>query len=401
MGDELSPLGGGSREAAEIEAVLALKGIPRLGDRGIWRGIQQWGSAVAAWRALGAQRSLFREGDPAALRTRWERQGLTLIPITSPHYPSSLKDLDDPPPLLFLRGREELLRGPSVAVVGTRAPTEVGRRAAETVGRLLGAAGVVVASGMARGIDSAAHWGALGVGGATLAVLGSGLGIRPAHGQGRLAEAISRSGLLVSEFTPLEPPLRHHFPKRNRILAALARAVVVVEAGDKSGALITVDHALQLGRDVYALPGSVENPRARGSNLLLRDGAGVIPFPEAVLEALEPLVREARVRKRERAGEGTDPDPRGGEGEGSGDGKRPSQGTLDPSAPPRDLPPALLALWDALGDEPRTVDEVALRSRSSPREVLAGLAALEMGGWVKACPGLRFRRGHGIPGGDS
>lgn len=387
-------------ETAEIEAILGLKAVPGLGDRGIWRSIQERGSAVAAWRALGVQRNLFPEGNPAGFRERWERQGLTLLPITSSSYPTCLKNLDDPPPLLFLRGNKGLLDGPSVAVVGTRSPSEVGWRAAEALGRILGAAGLVVVSGLARGIDSAAHRGALSVGGSTLAVLGSGLAVSPASAQRKLVETIARSGLLVSEFAPLDPPRRHHFPKRNRLLAALSRAVVVVEAGEKSGALITVDHALQLGRDVFALPGSVENPKARGSNLLLRDGAGVIPFPEAVLEALEPLVREARAEGRKGRARARCGETRSGEAQGEVAEAGCLEGTLDTGGAPASLPKALVPLWEALGEEPRTVDEVVVRSRVSPGEVLAGLAALEVGGWVTACPGLRFRRGPVIPVGE-
>jgi DNA processing protein len=282
-----------------------------------------------------------------------------------------LLELEDPPPLLFLKGRAVLLHRPAVAIVGARAATEVGRRMAEAMGRLLAAAGVTVVSGLARGIDAAAHAGALAAGGDTVAVLGAGMEARHPASSRALLREIGHRGLLVSEFLPSEPALPHHFPRRNRVIAALARAVVVVEAGERSGALITVNHALDLGREVLAVPGSVENPRARGTNALLRDGAGVLPYPEAVLEALPELVAEAR-----EAGKPT-----------TGPGALDLALELVPP-PPRGLEP----VWRALGPEPRGLDQVAGLAGLEPAEALAGLAALELGGWALQCPGMRFRR---------
>ena len=299
------------------------------------------------------------------------------LPMTSRRYPSALLELTDPPPVLFLRGREELLHGPAVAVVGARRATEGGRSVAEALGRVLGAAGITVVSGMARGIDGAAHRGALEVEGNTLAVLGSGLEVVYPRTHGRLFNELGSRGLLVSEFFPWEAALPHHFPKRNRIIAGLVRAIVVVEAGERSGALITVDHGLDLGRDILAVPGSLQNPQARGTNALLRDGARLIPAPEAILDELPYLVEEAAALRKEAQGPQL--------GGGASSTARAAAGT----AVPQDLHP----LWRALRPEPQPVDAIAGMAGLTPGETLAGLSALELLGRAFRCPGMRFRGG--------
>ncbi|MFC1791554.1 DNA-processing protein DprA, partial [Gemmatimonadota bacterium] len=201
--------------------------------------------------------------------------------------------------------------------------------------------------------------------GDTVAVLGSGLAVVYPKVHASLFRQIGERGLLISEFLPGDPALPHHFPKRNRIIAALVRAIVVVEAGERSGALITVDHGLDLGREILAVPGSVENPRARGTNALLRDGARVLPHAEAVLDELVGLVGEAR--------------------SGRGPGPRPREAA---TAVPEELRP----LWDALLQSPLGVDQLARDSGLPASRALAGLAALELGGWVLQCPGMRFQR---------
>jgi DNA processing protein len=285
--------------------------------------------------------------------------------MTSPRYPSSLLSLVDPPPLLFLKGRTDLIHRMGVAIVGSRKATGVGRRAAEAMGRILGRAGIPVISGMALGIDGEAHRGALQVGGDTVAVLGSGFDkVYPAAHRG-LFHTIAEEGLLVSEFCPEDPALPHHFPKRNRIIAALSHAIVVVEAGRKSGALITVDHGLDLGKEVLVTPGSVENPQTQGSNALLRDGARALPDPAAILEVLEELGLGGDLRI---------PEPSSPE---------------DPSPP---IPGELKELWGALSDDPRSVEDVAVSAGASLSDALSGLSVLELGGWVRQCPGLRYQR---------
>ncbi len=354
------------REAGEVRAFLRLKGVPRLGDRGIRELVEAHGSGVEALEVTGTQTDLLEIDPPADLRDALRENGVTVLPMTSPRYPQALLELTDPPPLIFLKGDLGLLDGRAVAIVGSRRATVVGRRAAETLAGLLGGAGVTVVSGMALGIDGAAHRGALGAGGATVAVLGSGFGVSYPRAHKALSHEIAGKGLLVSEFLPDEPALPHHFPKRNRIIAALSQAVIVVEAGKKSGALITVDHGLDLGRDVLALPGSVENPQAEGTNALLREGARVIPDPVQILDELTGL--------------GWTFDPADLHPAGS-------------TSPSEDVPADLRRIWTVLDDTPKSAEEVARAAVIRLPDALAGLSALELGGWALQRPGLRFQRG--------
>jgi DNA processing protein len=354
-------------EREEVRALLRLKGISRLGDKGIWGLVRGHGSGVAALRAAGSQKGLWDEKDQGFPIGEWLDSGLTLLPITSPHYPQPLLALPDPPPLLFLKGREELLHKAGVAVVGARKATESGRRSAHELGRVLGRAGVNTISGMALGIDGAAHRGALEAGGDTVAVLGSGLQVVYPRAHRTLFRDIANQGLVVSEFLPTEPALPHHFPKRNRILAALAEAVVVVEAGERSGALITVDHGLDLGRDILAFPGSVESKQAAGTNALIRDGARILTHPGAILDELPELVARG--------------------GEVGGDELAVNSGL--PAGLHQDLSP----LWSSLSAEPMGLDPLAEAAGMAPQDALAGLSTLELMGWAHRCPGMRFRRG--------
>lgn len=214
------------------------------------------------------------------------KAGMEVVPWFDPRYPALLGCIPDPPPVLWVRGDAEALGRPAVAVIGSRAATSYalavgGRLAAELAGR-----GMVVVSGLARGVDSAAHRGCLDGGGATVAVLGSGLDnvYPPEHGG--LAADIAVSGCVVSELGPGAPPLPEHFPLRNRIISGISLAVVVVEASEKSGSLITARYALEQGRDVMAVPGSVLSGRNRGSHSLLKDGAKVIESADDILEEL-------------------------------------------------------------------------------------------------------------------
>lgn len=351
-------------EMAEAKAFLRLKAHPGLGDRAIRHLVEVHGSGRGALAAVLAQGQLWDVPANEQALTPWLRDGTDVVSMTSPRYPRSLRTLSDPPPLVFLRGNAGLLESPCVAVVGARRATEGGRRTAETLGVRLSSAGVTVVSGLALGIDGAAHRGALRAGGNTAAILGSGLGVVHPPSHRSLFRQVASAGLVLSEFLPSEPPLPFHFPKRNRIIAALAEAVIVVEAGERSGALITVEHALDLGREILAVPGSVENPQCRGSNSLLRDGARVLPDPEAVLEELPDLVAR---------GAGAPQAPCGA-----------------PPGPP--VPRDLLGVWKALSRETSSLEEVARRASITPGEALAGLSALELDGLVVQRPGLRFQR---------
>jgi DNA processing protein len=266
-----------------------------------------------------------------------------------PLWPSELAQIDHPPEELWLAGRIEVLdRRPRVAVVGTRSPTPYGEVQAARVASFLASHGVAVVSGMARGIDEIAHRATLDVGGATLAVLGSGVD-RP-WPRNELAKRMAAQGCLLSEFPPGMPPRRHHFPWRNRLIAGLSSAVVVVEAAFASGSLITARWAVDQGRAVFAVPGRVDHPMSRGCHRLLREGAELLESPAELLPVL-----------------GLEP--------------RPECEASQPRHP-------LLA---ALRGETLTADELARRLDLPVAEVLVGLVELELDGRIARGPGGLYR----------
>jgi DNA processing protein len=234
-----------------------------------------------------------RAAADAAL-TAARAQALDAIPWFDHRYPPLLNCIIDPPPVLWARGCTPILWDPAVAVVGSRAATPYALSVGSRLGGELAGRGIVVVSGLARGVDSAAHRGALDAGGRTVAVLGSGLDrvYPPEHED--LAETIANTGVVLSELGPGAPPIPEHFPLRNRIISGISLAVVVVEASEKSGSLITARCATEQGRDVMAVPGSVLSGRNRGSHSLLKDGAKVVETADDILEELGwPGAREA------------------------------------------------------------------------------------------------------------
>jgi DNA processing protein len=212
--------------------------------------------------------------------------GIVAVPLGALQYPALLGCIVDPPPVLWTRGDLAHLTRPAVAVVGSRVATPYALEVAQRLGEELASRDVAVVSGLARGVDSAAHRGSLTGGGPTVAVLGSGLDriYPPEHGE--LAVSVSRRGVLLSELGPGGEPLAEHFPLRNRIISGISLAVVVVEASEKSGSLITARYALEQGRDVMAVPGSILSGRNRGSHSLLKDGAKVVETADDILEEL-------------------------------------------------------------------------------------------------------------------
>ena len=201
-------------------------------------------------------------------------------------YPRQLLTLDDRPPVVWLKGDAGALARPSVAIVGSRAASPYAVAVAERLASELSACGIVVVSGCARGVDAAAHRGALDGAGATIAVLGSGVDVIYPVEHRELAGSIVRAGALMSEFPPGAPPLRHHFPRRNRLISGLARGVVVVEAGARSGSLITARCAAEQGREVMAVPGNVLSGRSAGGHALIRDGAAIVETAGDILEEI-------------------------------------------------------------------------------------------------------------------
>ncbi len=282
-----------TRSNAPLIDGLTLEGLPGVGPVSFRTVVDHFGSptaalsasavefaAVAGQRARRAQQGgdrMARREAAQHARELWRHctfAGIAVLVYGTPGYPSTLNHLVDPPPVLFALGRTELLRGPCVAIVGSRRATAYGRRVARGLGAAHAAQGRCVVSGMAMGIDAEAHRGALP--GPTAAVLGSGVDVVSPPRNRALYESIAKHGVIVSEFAPGVRPERHHFPRRNRIIAALAGDVIIVEASRKSGALITAEFALDLGREVHAVPGPVDRPNSAGTNRLIADGAQIV-----------------------------------------------------------------------------------------------------------------------------
>ena len=384
--------------AREVEALMRLQCLPGVGTRTLWRILERFGSGVAALeapaaqlRAVGARSAAADLGAPQLddrLRgalARCARSDIDVLTWRDPGYPARLRQLADPPALLFCRGDPALLLKSSVTVVGSRRSTPYGRRVAETLAAELSVRGVVVVSGLALGIDGAAHRGALESGGDTIAVLGSGVDLIQPSSHRALGQRISREGLLVSEFLPGEPAQAHHFPRRNRILAALGGAVVVVEAGERSGAFITVEHALDLGRDVYAVPGPVDSPQSRGCNALLQQGAYLV-------SSVHDFVRELELPGLSAYGGagGSDAPPAAAPNAVPGSAGPPSAG--DRAEAQGRLSPVARQVWGALGDRPVRIEELAHLTRLDPGRLLAVLTEFEVAGWVAQEAGMRFRK---------
>lgn len=303
-----------------------------------------------------------------------ERLGARLLLREDPGYPEALRQLDLPPPVLCLRGT--LPAAPAVAIVGSRRADSYGLEVADLFARALAAAGVAVVSGFAHGIDAAAHRGALAVGGgATLAVLGCGLGVDYPRGHAGLAEEIAARGALVSEFPCGLAPRSWHFPVRNRLIAALTAGTLVVQAAPRSGSLVTARHALELGRDVWAVPGRIFDERSLGPNALIRDGATLVLHPRDILETLRPAPHQP----------GLFPPP----SRGFSPPAPPTPSALPD--PPPGLPGAILA---AVGTGTiRLPEEIAAGLGEAVDKVLGALLELELGGWLRRHPGGAYGRG--------
>ena len=224
--------------------------------------------------------------EAAVLLEAGRAAGIQPLPYNAEHYPPLLRMIADPPPVLWVRGAAAVLSRPAVAIVGSRAATPYALEVAARLAGELADRRMLVVSGLARGADGAAHRGCLAAGGVTVAVLGCGPDVLYPREHGELAASVCREGALVSELGPGAPPLPEHFPLRNRLISGISLAVVVVEANEKSGSLITARYALEQGRDVMAVPGSVLGGRNRGSHALLKDGAKIVESADDILEEL-------------------------------------------------------------------------------------------------------------------
>ncbi len=223
-----------------------------------------------------------------AIDERMEKCAAQIIPMTCPDYPALLKQTVGAPPLLYIRGNDENLHLPQIAIVGSRRMTRGGKTNAQDWSKFLAAGGFVITSGLAQGVDGIAHAGALAAKGKTIAVMGTGIDIIYPRAHRRLAEEIiEQGGTLVTAFDPGTPPLPTHFPSRNRIISGLSLGVLVVEAAPKSGSLITARYALEQNREVFAIPGSIHNPQSRGCHQLIKQGAHLVERAKDIIDELQ------------------------------------------------------------------------------------------------------------------
>lgn len=372
----------GPRALSESErlAWLRLARSENVGPVTFFRLLERFGSAAAAIEALprlaeAAGRPLAPAPPGAAEREleAYERLGARLVARGEPDYPERLAAIVDPPPVIAVRGEIGLIGRDAVALVGARNASAAGQRIAEGLAGALGQAGLVVASGLARGIDAAAHRGALETG--TVAVLAGGVDRAFPPENAKLYEEILELGAVVAELPPGIEPRAKHFPRRNRIIAGLSLGTVVIEAALRSGSLLTARMALDEGRELFAVPGSPLDPRCRGCNDLIRRGeAALVETAEDVLTALSGMLgaRTRRIRPRRR---------------------REASVRSAPAAPA--LPPgtadspdgAREAVLSALGPTPVSVDELVRRCQLSPAIVSSVLLDLELAGHLERHPG--------------
>lgn len=353
-------------------------------------------AGVATWRANGldaAQVAALRQPDRAVLQRgqAWlgAAGGRHLLGWHDPDYPELLRRMPGAPVALFVAGEVARLWHPAVAVVGSRAPTPGGREHAAEFARAFAAAGLAVTSGLAAGIDTAAHQGALAAGGLTVAVLGTGPDVPFPRSNAALLERIAAEGAVVSEHFPGTGGKREHFPSRNRIIAGLSLGTLVVEAAWRSGALITARLAADAGREVMALPGSIRNPMARGCHRLIRDGAALVERPREVIEAVSSTAAALADALRGRL-----PSPIQGAVTG------PVTGVADPrSGAARDTHPAMLPespdykrLWRELGHDPMDMDGLVSRTGLTAAELASMLLVMELEGRVVSQHGRYTRR---------
>jgi len=366
-----------------LRAWLILARVPGLGPITATRLVEQLGDPL---RVLASGRSdlqslgikaplvdaiLSPQESAAEADLAWaEAEGVHILTRDDPSYPSQLTQIPAPPILLFVRGDPQVLQDPILAIVGSRNPTASGRETTRELARDLGACGLTIASGLALGIDGAAHQGAM-ESGRTIAVLGTGPDrVYPAAHR-ELARRIARNGALVTEYSPGSAPIGRNFPRRNRIISGLSLGTLVTEAALQSGSLITARYAVEQGREVFAVPGSIHNPLARGCHELIRSGAKLVESATDILEELAPVLG-ALVKA--------------------------------PDAPARSgmtdavcLDEDHLRLLENLDHDPVATDDLIRRTGLPAQNVASMLLLLELEGYVLSCPGGRYCRSQRAP----
>ena len=385
--------GGANRTASygsnpSVRDHLRLALVPGLGPRLTAALLERFGSPGAVLRASASQllgvpligdklaasfAESFRTIDPAAEETLLERHGVRVVIAGDPDFPARLTSIPGAPRLLYRRGEPVAADSNAVGIVGSRACTAYGKRMAERIAAGLARAGWTVVSGLARGIDGAAHRGALDAGGRTIAVLAGGLSriYPPEHAE--LAEEIVRSGYWLSETPMTVAPQPGMFPARNRIISGLSRAVVVVEANIKSGALITVEHAAEQGREVFAVPGPVDSPASAGCLELIRKGAKMVRDADDILEDLQGIAP---------------PDP---PTRSKAPVANPTPNLFETPAP-TGLNPIQQAVWDALADGALLGDELARKTGAGIGALNPALMQLELKKLIRRLPGNQYER---------
>jgi DNA processing protein len=364
----------------------------------IWRQlINRYGSATIAIDAMPALARRGGRSSPLRIPSRTaaeaelqrlEKLGARMLFLGTPEYPPFLAYLSDAPPVVSVLGDPAVLHERAVAIVGGRNASANGQRMAEDLAAELAAAGLAVVSGMARGVDAAAHKGALAAG-RTIAAVASGLDVPYPPQHRGLQEQIAQSGAVVAEAPLGTAPQARHFPRRNRIIAGLALGAVVVEAALRSGSLITARYALEAGREVYAVPGSPLDPRTRGSNDLIRQGAHLVETAADVLEHLPADPRAEGLTRSPLFARATNASP-------AAETASPERETASPEAEePPDLPQAREQVLDLLDSSPTTVDDLVRRCQFSAAAVNAALLELEIAGRVAMLPGDRVIRTSG------
>ena len=366
-----------SGTADDLKYLVALHRIPGLGpvrfrllEARFGSMSQAWHASAADLAAAGMDRRTVQEVtaarpriDPDAEMEWLERTGVRAIPTRSPDYPGLLKETDDPPALIYVKGSFLADDETAVAVVGTRGPTADGREMARRLSAGLAEAGVTVLSGMARGIDGIAHTAALDAGGRTIAVLGGGLdSVYPAE-HARLARRITGAGALVTEYPLGTRPKAEHFPRRNRVISGLGHGVVVVEGDMKSGALLTVRHALDQNREVFAVPGSALSRKSEGTNWLIQQGAKLVTNVSDILEELNIPGPGQQIRLED-------------------------AGPVGVSRQPRD--PLHAELVARLADGPMHVDEITRATGFASGTVSSALAVMELKGFVRQVGPMQY-----------
>jgi DNA processing protein len=376
-------------EPSSTETMLRLAIVPGMGPARTTALLARFGTAERALGASAAQiaevpgigREFARRVAAAGTAEGWERAraaldaldrvGARVITQADAAYPQAFRTLPDPPFVLYALGDAHLMSEPAIGIVGTRAPTDYGRQVASRLAYELARAGYGIASGMARGIDAAAQAAALDAGGATVGVLGHGIDrIYPPENE-RLFLRVRERGLLISEMSPGEEPLAGNFPRRNRLIAALSAGVLVVEMGEKSGARHTVEFALELGKEVFAIPGPIGSPMSAGTNQLLKEGARLVTSAQDILEELHGVGVVAHALSM--------PAP-------PAEARAPT-----PRTPPADLTPDEARVFAVLADEPHHVDDLAAAAGMTARVALAALLGLELRELAESLPGKQFR----------